>query len=317
MTDLSSLGYPQGYHLGLSFVLWTIFIIIITILGVLLSLNARKSDLINVKEMFYSKSLLYICTSFQISLIQVGFFFPNQFLYFYLFGASILTISFAIYIYYWERNLTSIKRIPTISAVLSAIITVCVFITSVLAPNLIMVSLNFLGLIILLLTTLTYGLYIYLIFNFSKNIKGGEYIMVGKLWMGAMILNMIALFFDNPPGIYVLPEFIAFNIAPILLTIGMLIAFYGVSKLFIQISSYYTQTQKCAVHRGSIEKGNIVYYCPLCGIVYCENCFNLVIKREGCWNCRKGAEPDNEEEWKIEQILELNKINKLKRNNNS
>jgi len=42
MTDLSSLGYPQGYHLGLSAILWWIFIIVTIILGIGLYLNARK-----------------------------------------------------------------------------------------------------------------------------------------------------------------------------------------------------------------------------------------------------------------------------------
>jgi hypothetical protein len=74
MTDPTSLGFPQGYHLGLSSILWWIFVIVIAILGVGLYLNAKKSDLINVKEMLRAKSFLYICTSIDISLTQVGVF---------------------------------------------------------------------------------------------------------------------------------------------------------------------------------------------------------------------------------------------------
>ncbi len=52
MTDLTSLGYPPGYHLGVSSVLWIISIVVIAPLGVFLYLKARKSDMINVKELF-------------------------------------------------------------------------------------------------------------------------------------------------------------------------------------------------------------------------------------------------------------------------
>ena len=48
--------------------------------------------------------------------------------------------------------------------------------------------------------------------------------------------------------------------------------------------------QKCAVNRGTLEKGNTMHYCPSCGIIYCETCFNQVINKDGCWNCRHGAE---------------------------
>lgn len=48
--------------------------------------------------------------------------------------------------------------------------------------------------------------------------------------------------------------------------------------------------QKCAVHRGTIEKGNTMHNCPSYDIVYCETSFNQIIKKDGCWNCRHGAE---------------------------
>ena len=71
--------------------------------------------------------------------------------------------------------------------------------------------------------------------------------------------------------------------------------------------------QKCAVHRGMIEKGNTMHYCPSCDIVYCETCFNQVIKKDGRWNCRKGAELEIEKkEWIVKQVLELKKYDKPK-----
>ena len=36
-----------------------------------------------------------------------------------------------------------------------------------------------------------------------------------------------------------------------------------------------------------------------------------MIKKDGCWNCRKGAEPEVEIDWKIEQVeLKKNSGNK-------
>ena len=95
---------------------------------------------------------------------------------------------------------------------------------------------------------------------------------------------------------------------------GMSMTYYGINTLFTQISSYYAQTQKCAVHRGIIEKGNPIHYCSSCGIVYCELCFNEVIKKDGCWNCRKSFEPESEKKQLDEPILKLKEHDESKKN---
>ena len=309
MTDLTSLGYPQGYHLGVSSLLWWIFVIVIMILGAKLYLNAKKSELINVKEMLRAKSFLYICTSIGISLTQVGVFFPDVLLQFYVTGAFFSGISSVIYYYYWEKNLTSIKRIPTISTGISTIILVIILIGSIFFPDLPNFLLNFLTLTNLLLVTIAFILYIYLIYGFSRDVKGGLITRVGWIWMGGMVLALLALFFDNIPSIF--PTFVVFYVSPLFYMIGNILAFYGITKLFVQISSFYAQTQRCAVHRGTIEKGNPIYYCSSCGIAYCETCFTQVIKRDGCWNCRKGVELENEKEQIIIKGSDLDKTQKL------
>lgn len=306
MSDLTSLGYPQGYHLGFSAILWWIAIFVFATLGVKLYLNARKSDLINVKEILRAKSFMYICMSIQSSFIQVGMFFPDNFLEFYFFGLFLGAFSFTLYINYWEKNLTSIKRIPTLSAVAAWILTLIGLITFILFPGLIEFLLDFLIFTILSLVAIAIVLYVYLIYIFSKNVKGVS-TTIGRIWMGGMILFLVAFSFEHPPGVKIFPTFLVFYIAPILIMITFIMAFYGINKLFTQISSYYAQTQKCAVHRGVIEKGDTMYLCPSCGIVYCDKCFNQVIKTDGCWNCRKGADLEIEKEWKIEQVLEVKK----------
>ncbi|GAG49948.1 unnamed protein product, partial [marine sediment metagenome] len=64
----------------------------------------------------------------------------------------------------------------------------------------------------------------------------------------------------------------------------------------------------------AIGKGNPIYYCPSCGIAYCEKCFNQVIKKDGCWNCREGATLEGKKEWVDETVLELKEADEPKKN---
>ncbi len=184
-------------------------------------------------------------------------------------------------------------------------------IKSLFLPNLIGILLNFLLFTVLSLLTIAAILYIYIIFVFSKNVKGIS-TTVGVIWMMGMAFATIGLSFEHPPGVKIFPAFIVLYLAPIMYIIGFSMAVYGIIKLFAHISSYYAQTQRCVVHRGVIEKGNPIYSCPSCGITYCMKCFNQVIKKDGCWNCRKGAEMAIEEEWKTEIVVEIEKADKHK-----
>ncbi|MCK4381620.1 MAG: hypothetical protein KAW51_10810 [Candidatus Lokiarchaeota archaeon] len=314
MTDLTSLGYPPGYHLGFSALLWWIFIIVMIILGIDLYLNAKKSDLINVKEMLRAKSLLYICVSIQFSLIQVIVFFPNYFEQVFIPQAFLFSLSITYYFYVWEKNLTSIKRIPTISAGISNIVILIGLIISIFFPDLVDVLWETIVLSTFLLVLIASVLYIYLIYTFSSKVKGGKITIVGGIWIGGMILVLVGNFLENRPAVSILPDFITYYIPPIFFMLGYTMAFYGISRLFTHISSYYAYTQKCAVHRGIIEKGNTIHYCSSCGIVYCELCFNQVIMKDGCWNCRKRFEPESEKKQLDEPILELKEAEEPKKN---
>jgi len=314
MTDLTSLGYPEGYHLGISFILWNITIVVVATLAINLYLNARKSDLINVKKMLRSKSLVYTGYCIFFSLIQFGIFFPEIFIHILLLGGVFLCLPVSFYFYYWEKNLTRLKRIPTLSAVVATIIIFIAFLTSLFFPNLIEFIMDYLVFVAFSLITVSFVLYIYMIYDFARNVKGIS-ILTGRIWMGGMILLLVAFFPEVPPGVKILPAFFVLYLPPIFLMIGASMAFYGINKLFTQISSFYAQTQKCAVHRGTIEKGNPLYSCPSCGITYCMKCFNQVIKKEGCWNCRKGAESEIEEEWKADIVVKIEKADKSKHKN--
>jgi len=294
MTDPTSLGYPLGYHLGISSILWGIFIVFTVVLGLGLFANARKSDLINVKEVLRAKSSFYIGTSTGFLLIQAGVLFPDNFLQFYYLGLFSTMLPATFYFYYWEKYLTVIKRIPTISMGSSCILTSFAIILSLLIPELPLVIWDLMTLAIFSLLSLSFVLYLYLVYLFSKNTKGGHFTTVGAIWLTGITIGLIANFVEHPPGVIIVPKFILLYINPIMYMCSFLLAFLGITKLLSQISSYYAQTQKCAVHRGKIEKGNPIHYCSSCGIVYCEKCFSNVIAKDGCWNCRKGVEFEKE-----------------------
>ena len=249
-----------------------------------------------------------------IALIQVGVLLPNYFFHLTIIGILIGSVAYFQYFYNWEKYLTSIKRIPTISTGATIIVGIIGLIILVFFPEFFNSLWNMLVLIHLLLAGVAEILYIYLIYQFSKNVKGVSN-KVSWIWIGGMLLFMISFILENPPGVVVFPNYIVYYVPPILLPIGLGMAYYGINTLFANISSYYAQTQKCAVHRGVIGKGSTVHYCPSCGITYCDTCFNEVIVNDGCWNCRKGADPEIEKEWKIEQAIEIKKADKLKPKN--
>jgi len=172
MNDLITLGFPPGYHLGVSLILWIIAIVCIAIMGLKLYLNAKKTYLINGKEMFKIKSISYFCICVEFTLISIGASFPENFLLFYSLGASIASTSIVFYYYYWEKNLTNIKWITTISSGIASIILLFnIFLTLFFKATVIFI-IDYLGLISLTLLSLAAFLYIYLIYKFVKNVKG-------------------------------------------------------------------------------------------------------------------------------------------------
>ena len=176
----------------------------------------------------------------------------------------------------------------------SCILTSIAIILSLFFPGLPLFIWDLMTLAIFALLSLSFVLYLYLVYLFSKNTKGGHFTIVGAIWLTGIIIGLIANFIEHPPGVVIVPKLILLYINPIMYMCSFLLAFLGITNLISQISSYYAQTQKCAVHRGKIEKGNTIHYCSSCGIVYCGKCFSNVILKDGCWNCGKGVELERE-----------------------
>ena len=101
------------------------------------------------------------------------------------------------------------------------------------------------------------------------------------------------------------PEFFMI-FSPLILISNIFLWYYGLNGVVDGISSYYHQERVCIVDRGIIPKNVHVFYCPNCLAIYCEKCYEEVIKKDGCWNCGKGYGSTKEEEW---QALENEPIN--------
>ncbi|MFX1446060.1 MAG: hypothetical protein ACFFHV_21840, partial [Promethearchaeota archaeon] len=151
--------------------------------------------------------------------------------------------------------------------------------------------------------TLIENLFVFiLIIKFTKQVMG-VLRKTGYLWVISFILLYSGGFLDHPPLVSELPEAFAI-ITPIVFIIGGILWFFSNKRLCDGIVTFYNQVHICTIHRGKISKETHIYYCPNCYTIYCQKCFEEVIKKEGCWNCQEEVEPE-EDKWKVE-IIENN-----------
>jgi len=143
---------------------------------------------------------------------------------------------------------------------------------------------------------------IILISIFIRNVRG-RLRRAGYLFILSYILFGIAAFFDHPPGNSLVPENIVI-IIPILFILIHVFGFYSFLTIGEQISDYYKQAHICTVHRGKINRNESLYYCPDCNTIYCLNCYEQVIKQDGCWNCGRVDKRKPEKELKEEVVDE-------------
>lgn len=292
MSIPSNYGCPPEYHLGISSVLWWLAFALLAYMGIKLYLNARKTDFINGKEMFKGKGIFYSGISICILLLQLSVIIPDYFFIFYT--SAFLTSSSTITFYYkvWERNIDSIRKIPTNSQAIASIILLgCVFV-SILLEETAGPILDYLFFVAVVFLSIAVFMYAYMIYRFISNVEEGKMKKVGQIWIVGCLMAAIATAFEVPPVVKIFPPFFIYYITPVLWIAGYIMSFYGVNRLFLQVSTYYTQTQKCAVHRGPIEKGSQIHYCPSCEMTYCHTCYTKVIQNDGCWNCGTGGKEE-------------------------
>lgn len=207
-----------------------------------------------------------------------------------------------IFTYFWEKNLVNLKKIPTLISGITLIFTV---------TNLLTETYWALQLIIAVLWLISFTFIIILFVKFIKSIKGSLKKM-GFLYIFWILLFFIAVFTDHPPLIMFFPELFIY-LCPILFIISFCLLYFSTIGVCDGITTFYNQVQMCTVHRGTISKGDTIYLCPTCKTIYCQRCYEQVIKQDGCWNCRTRGKDEDNKEWGHGEISIAEKVN----NNNS
>jgi len=297
-------GYPADYHLGFSMIFWLILISIMFIFGTFFLIKAYKTNFLNQKELYIGSGMFSFGGGFTFIFIQVAVLFPALLIISFSTSAiSILGFNI-IYIYYFEKNLVNLKKIPTICSVIFFII-----ILFIIGVNVFYFIINrtlnseFVGIVSVILVIIGSFYVIILVVIFTKRTIG-VLRTAGYIWIISFILMYTGTFLDHPPLVTLLPEVFAL-ITPIIFIIGGILWFYSSKRLCDGIISYYNQAQICTIHRGKISKGTHIYFCPNCNTNYCKKCYEQVIKKEGCWNCQEGVKPEDEDKWGGEVISKI------------
>ena len=254
--------------------------------------------------MLFGSGLWFLCVGLMFILIQIGVFIPEYFFLFYSTGFSLTMFAFVFFFYYWEKNLVSLKRIPTIMAVFALIISISTVILVFTTGEYIIKLMPFITVLITLIGAVSL---VILTIIFVKSVQG-QLRVKGIYFIFGVFIIAFSAFTDHPPLIMLSPDLFIY-LAPVTFIIGNLILFYGIKGMIDGMSSYYNQANICTVHRGKISRGESVYYCPKCTTVYCQKCYDQVIKSEGCWNCSYQVELDKKkaekQEDNAEQELEI------------
>jgi hypothetical protein len=233
--------------------------------------------LINKKEIFLGTALLYISGSFSHIAIQIGVFYPNYFNILINVTYTLAALGFLAYTYYWEKNLVDLKKVPTI--IMGFTFILCII-------NIFSNILQILSVVFIIQILLIGGCFflIFLVAQFTKNVKG--YLRkMGFLLIFGLTLTFTAIITDHDPLIMMAPELFII-LSPILFILGFL-SYFATVGICEGITSYYNQAHLCTIHRGTIPKGEPMHYCSSCNTIYCQNCYEQVIKKDGCWNCGK------------------------------
>ena len=135
-----------------------------------------------------------------------------------------------------------------------------------------------------LFTGLLANVFIFIfIFLFIRRVKGP---LRRKGWL--LMIGSIAFFFgqfmDHPPGMFIYPDLFII-LSPLVFIVSFSFIYYAIKGITKNITSYYNQAHICLVHRGKILEGEPIYSCPNCTTIYCQICYEQVIKQDGCWSC--------------------------------
>ena len=301
-------NYPSEYHLGISLIFWIILIAEYLIIAIIRFSQGRKDRLVNRKEMFYGIGFAYLGGGLFFIVAQFGIFNPKYFAWCISIGLTALQFTFIFFVYYWEKNLISLRKVPTMVSI-SIFLMAFVDMFFILTTN--STALEFFEISYVFFIVFIQFIFLFvLIIVFAKRVVGNLRIRAISILLGFFFVIIGALF-DHPPLVFSLPNIFTI-LTPIFFIIGNGVLYYGTSGICEGLSAFYNQEQKCIVHRGFIPKGTSIYYCPSCNTTYCKRCYEEVVKKDGCWNCGQGIKSTQEKEWESKEVQIIDSKKKVK-----
>jgi len=298
-------GYPEGYHLGPSLVLWLILIALQMFYGTFLLLQAYKSHLINEKEIYRGTGFLCVGGGFLFLLMQIGVFMPEDYFLYYFGGCIVLLALATFYFYYWEKNLVNLKKIPTLIILINFSIYIITFLIILLFRVSPIVFISLIEMLTIFSGLLANCFIIIFVFLFTRRVKGTLRKKSILLIIGSSSF-FLGQFIDHPPGMFLFPSLFIL-LSPLVFMISFSFIFFGINGIADNVSSYYNQAHICLVHRGKITAERSIYYCPKCSTIYCQDCYEQVVRHDGCWNCgergKDMSKVKSEERLKDEEII--------------
>ncbi|MHA1343876.1 MAG: hypothetical protein ACTSQG_07810, partial [Promethearchaeota archaeon] len=115
-------GYPIAYRIGFDMLLWYLNIIISAVIALIFLVKMLKSDLINEKELNFSNFIMYMGIGFTHFFFQMGYLYPKYYEFIIPIGYIAMTLGLTFFIYFWERNIIELKKIPTFISLILMII---------------------------------------------------------------------------------------------------------------------------------------------------------------------------------------------------
>jgi hypothetical protein len=292
---MSITGCLADYRLDTSIFIWVIFIGSSFMFAIFFIIKGVRSNLLNKKEIFIGASVQALGVGIVHLFIQLGIFYIEQFHFFLFLGFVLSTIMATPINYTWEKNLTDMKKIPTILNIIVSVVTIINFIVFLFNQGSLTENFQTVFLFLILIPPFLSAI---LVISFIKKVSG-KLRTYGFIAIIGLPIYLIGGILDHPPGCNI--QGLSPVISPLLMMTGVILLFYGIYKITGDITSFYTQTRLCLVHRGKILDNSQIYVCPSCGAFYCINCYKNVIQFDGCWNC--GALGKNLPEAKKEEEL--------------
>lgn len=213
---------------------------------------------------------------------QFGIIFSDYYGLFGLIGNTIITVGILVFVYFWEKHLTSFHFVPTIIVIITLGLFTLPFGYYIMnGENWVLFDT-----IATIGTLLSFVSFLFLLAQYMRRVKGNLRRSAIFLFIG-IITNIMATFLDNELTYEMIPGLTSWVSVSIFIA-SLPIILLGIRGTIDGLHAYQKQSTVCVIHRGPIQAPAPIFYCTSCFVPYCEACYNSVVQKEGCWNCHEG-----------------------------